>query len=182
MPVSKGMEALAAMRSRDLQFASIVAGGGRAKGVEFAFLGVFRVDNPTTSTPADTAVGFAVEVVGVTRDARTPVDPSDELYPLIQRKWPLKDYLDAPGAVRWGDLIRRRKVIEYFRNYRGGVHNDLFTGSKGKKHERQEFIHAINDKVIADMWTGLQFELLSIGQSIGRSEDMLTLSGRLQAG
>jgi hypothetical protein len=114
--------ALAKDRAYRLDLAAgVIAGGGRQNGLDMAFIGAFRVDNPSTGVRADAEQGFAVEVVSVARQATDDPD-NGALYPLIHRSWYISEYLDSLSAVRRGQMITRRDVIEYFRNYAGGAH------------------------------------------------------------
>lgn len=167
--------ALAADRGYRLDFASgVIAGGGRQNGLDLAFIGAFRVDNPSTGVLADSAVGFGVEVVSVVREATDTGRPSP-LDSLVHRSWPISEYLDSLSAVRRGQQITRRDVIEYFRNYAGGVHLDLVAGRQGAARSRHEIVAELERHVRADIRDGLHFEMLSIGQTVARSADIRAL-------
>jgi hypothetical protein len=158
---------------------SVVAGGGRFKGIDVAFLGGFRVDDPQTGVPADADEGFAACVTSTMRDAGLAV-PND-LDPLVERPWKLTEYLESAGAIRKGEIIKRREVIDYFRNYVGGAHHDLLRGATNAKTGRNEILRDLERRVRADTRDGLYFELLSIGQSVGRSTDMAALAAKIRA-
>jgi hypothetical protein len=174
--------ALAASQRLRLELAAaLVAGGGRQNGLDMSFIGAFRVDNPTTGVPADAESGFAVcgtNVVRAVGGAPTP-GPLDAL---VERSWYVSEYLDSPGAVRKGEIITRREVIEYFRNYVGGAHHDLLAGARHAKKERYELVADLQGHVQADVRDGLYFELLSIGQSVARSTDIRALAERIRLG
>jgi len=172
--------AIAAQEGLRLDLAvSLIAGGGRVSGLDLSFVGAFRVDNPTTGVSADAESGFAVRVTSIARDASKPPTPSP-LDPLVQRDWFVSEYLEAPGAVRCGVVVKRREVIEYFRNYVGGVHHDLIKGAKHAKKDRYELVAELERRVQADVRDGLYFELLSIGQAVARSQDILDLAERIR--
>jgi hypothetical protein len=65
-------------------------------------IGGVRVFNPTTGKGPDDDEGCAVKVVSILRDARVSGPPNYLAVP-INRPWALKEYLDAPGAVRTGE-------------------------------------------------------------------------------
>ena len=155
--------------------ASCVAGGGRQNGLDAAFIGAFRVDNPSTGVRAEAESGFAVLQTSVVR-AVSPVAGSSPLDALIERAWYVTEYLESPGAVRKGEIIKRREVIQYFRNYKGGAHVDLLGDNKRRKTDRYELISDLEGHVLADVREGLLFELLSIGQSVARSPDVRALA------
>jgi hypothetical protein len=178
--VGPDIVAIAASKGLRLDLAAgCIAGGGRQKGVDVSFIGGFRVDNPSTGVPADAEVGFAVCVTSIARIAsEAPVSaPWDAL---IERSWDLSEYLESPGAVRKGEMIKRREIIEYFRNYIGGAHHDLLKGAKHANNKRYELVADLADHVRADVRDGLYFELLSIGQSVARSDDVRALVERMQ--
>ena len=182
-PVIQGPDiaGLAAREGLKLELAaSLIAGGGRVSGLILALVGGFRVDNPSTGVPAEAESGFAVCVGSIVRDATKPSGPSP-LDSLVERPWFLSDYLEAPGAVRRSHLIKRREVIQYFRNYRGGAHHDLLGGAKHGKQNRYQLIAELERKVHADVRDGLHFELLSIGQAVARSSDIVSLAEKIRA-
>jgi hypothetical protein len=175
------MEAIAVDQGLKLEHAaSLVAGGGRLNGVDASMIGGFRVFNPATGKGPDDESGFAVAVYFIARDATrwTTLSPLDCL---VERSWRLNDYLDAYGAVRKGERLSRREIIQYFANYAGGAHLDLPGRFKRKKTPRYEFIAELRQRVRADIKDGLHFELLSIGQAVGRSPDMQALATRIRA-
>lgn len=176
---------LAAREGLRLDLAALViAGGARVGPVQMAYIGVFRADNQETGVPADAESGFGVQVTSIVRNLSNPLNEDDRwVEPLLYRKWPLSEYLSSPGAVRKGVLIKRREVIEYFRNYTGGVHHDLLNPSKKGASKRQLFeLAAELDEHVEGPWDGLHFELLSIGQAVADSADVIELSEEIRAG
>jgi hypothetical protein len=89
----------------------------------------------------------------------------------------LNKYLDAPGAVGIGQFITRRRIVQFFANHAGGVH---LGGKNHRDSKIYEFIAQFENKVMADKMDGLYFELLSIGQAIGRSPDLQKLSEKIR--
>lgn len=178
--VAPDIVALAADKGYRLDLAaSVIAGGGRQNGLDIAFIGVFRVDNPSTGVPADADEGFAVIVSSISRKA-TDTPTSSPLDPMVNRAWPLSQYLEAPSAVRRGVMVKRKEVIEYFRNYVGGSHHDLLKGTQQKKRPHYELVAELERHVRADIRDGLYFELLSIGQAVARSADIRELAERIK--
>lgn len=158
--------------------ASLVAGGGRQGDIDMAFIGAFRVDNNETGVPAEADEGFAVLQTTVARLATD--DPgTGDLASLVDRDWSLSSYLESPGAVRKGAVIKRREIIKYFRNYIGGAHHGVSEGIERRLTPRYELIRDLAGHVVADVRDGLDFELLSIGQSVARSPDIRRLTARL---
>lgn len=174
------LTALATQRGYSLnRAAGLVAGGGRQNGIDLAFVGGFRIDHPTTGVSADAESGFAVAVTSVVRLAND-VSGHSPLATLMERQWSVTDYIDSPTAVRRGELLTRRDVIDYFRNYAGGAHYDREGGTHDKRQAVRELVAELEPHVIADVRSGLHFELLSIGQAVGRSPDVRKLALRMK--
>jgi hypothetical protein len=172
--------AIAASLGLRLDLASgCIAGGGRQNRLDLSFLGAFRVGNPSTGMPADAEVGFGVSVTCIARIA-SEVPGASPLDTQIERLWDVSEYLESPGAVRKGEVIKRREVIEYFRNYIGGTHHDFLKRAKHAHNDRYELVADLGGHVRADTRDGLYFELLSIGQSVARSNDIRALAERIQ--
>lgn len=175
------LEALLAEHKTPLRHVvSLIAGGATINGLQFLMLGAARVDNPKTGVSADAEEGFAVSVFSVSRDARNgPADGG--LLHLTEKPFSLNDYLGAPGAVRIGTAFKRRDIIQYFANYAGGVHLDGAKKKRRKKTEVYEHIAQLEKKIQADTMDGLYFELLSIGQALGKSADLKALAEKIRA-
>lgn len=176
------VKALLIELKRPLQHvASLIAGGATLNGIQFTLIGAARVANEITGVSADADEGFAVEVFNVSRDARNGEVDSSPLVDLTNKCWKLNDYLDAPGAVRRGMAFRRRDIVKYFANYAGGVHLKGSKQTYGRKERIYEHIAELNQKVQADTMDGLYFELLSIGQALGKSDDLRTLTQAIRS-
>lgn len=181
-PMITGPDALsiAAHHDQEVRHAvSVIAGGAIVDGVQYAMIGSWRVDNPATGISADADEGFAVGVGSVTRDVRGQGDPSEpnELNGLVEKRWTIDAYLSAPGAIRRGQTISRRAIIEFFANYAGGVHLDRVVGNgRAEKMALYELAAELEERVTVDKVEGLYFELLSIGQAAGQSASLQTLA------
>jgi hypothetical protein len=153
-----------------------VAGGIRLDGVDWALIGAFRLDNPTTGISASADAGFAVLSTFIGRDAlNTSQSPLDHL---VERTWYLHDYLRAPGALRRGQLLSRSEVIKHMANDMGGVHLEKSNSEVREfliEAERNVFIKTKKREI-----RGLYIEILAIGQAIGRSVDMQRLAGEIR--
>jgi hypothetical protein len=83
---------------------------------------------------------------------------------LTFRDIPLSRYLDSPCLVIEGTKIRRRDVIQYIANKKGGVHYDT-----GRDRARDKAFQALDrffgTTQIADK-EAVYFELLAIGQAL----------------
>ncbi len=172
--------ALAAAQGLRLEMAvGLVAGGARTRGLQAAFVGAFRVDNPTTGVPAEAEEGFAVQVSSIARDPRATA-VLGRLDELAVRSWPISEYMDAPGAVRRGQQISRRELLRYFRNYVGGAHLDVEKSLTATPEPAYVLIEELEQRVRVGDWDGLTYGLLSIGQAIGSSRDFLTLAAAIR--
>jgi hypothetical protein len=156
--------------------ASLIVGGGHLNGFDFSMIGAFRVFNPTTGKGPDADEGFAVKTTSIVRNSSSPLDQ------LVEFPFRLAAYLEAPGAVRRGRSFSRREVIDYFANHAGGVHLDrVAMAAKADKVEIRQTIAELEQRIQADTIDGLYFELLSIGQAVGRSADMQRLENAIRA-
>ena len=157
----------------DINLVAVAAAAGvRYGGLDTAFLGGRRVDNPTTGVPATADEGFAVAVSTVARRAAT-VQPS-ELDALIERVWFLPDYLAAPGLIRRGQVLTRREVIKHMANEMGGVHI-----AKSTSAVRELLVEAEQKLIIQTKLgeiRGHYIEVFAIGQAVGRATDFDLLS------
>jgi len=169
--------ALTAKQSHEIRrIAALIAGGATMNGIQAAMIGLARVDNPNTGVSADAEEGFAVETFNIARDARGQPEDND-LAGLINKEWHLSNYLDAPGAVRRGEEIPRRDIVGYVANVGGGVHLRV---TNKKKEKVYALVEELINKVSVDTMDGVFFEILSIGQAIGRSEDLRKLAAAIR--
>jgi hypothetical protein len=179
-PTLQGPDLLESLRQRGIPIdliATAAAAGVRFAGMDTAFLGGYRADNPTTGIPATAEEGFAVVVTSAVRkvDGATP----SEMDALIRRTWHLHEYLDAPGLIRKGELVNRREVIKHVANEMGGVHihkstsnyRDLLTDAESKLF--------IENKAGFSLRT-MYIEVLAIGQAVGHSEDFQKLAKEIR--
>jgi hypothetical protein len=160
--------------------ASFITGGACVSGVEFATIGVARVFNATTGIGPGADGGFAVETFMIARDARHP-SPNEAYGALITNPQYLSNYLESVSAIRRGILINRREIIQYFAKVGGGVHLDTDRSRNENEAEKFALIAELQGKVAADVIEGLYFELLSIGQAIGKSEDVIRLKDAIKS-
>lgn len=151
---------------------SVIAGGAIVNQVQYASVGLWRTDNLTTGVSADADEGFAVLNGTVVRSTMGEHEQND-LTPLVDREWPINRYVNAIGAIRRGRSISRRSIIEFFANYAGGVHLDrVAANGKAEKRALYELVLELDERVGVDGVEGLYFEMLSIGQALGRSPSM----------
>ena len=174
-PTLQGPDLLAFYRHTDVELDLVVmaaAGGVRFAGIDTAFLGARRAHNPSTGIPARADKGFAVAVSDVARNAENP-QPS-ELDKFIERTWYVHEYLDAPGLVRKGQPISRREVLNHMANEMGGVH----VGKSSS--ELRDLLADAEQKLFVDTQQGElrthYFEVLAMGQAVGRSADFEKLA------
>lgn len=162
--------------------ASMVAGGAPVSGISTIALGGYRIRHPETGVPAMADEGFAVMVSSIVRslDAYDPLPPGP-YSSMIHREWRLLDYLESAGAIRRGQIVRRRDIIQFVCKEAGGVHIDnLFPNAKNKREDPERLAAELNGKIEADWRNGLHYELLSIGFYLGRSRDLAKLSDTIK--
>ena len=128
------------------------------------------------------ALHGGVYVAGITfvNGSESPEPVKDATDGIFEHPFALTDYLASPCAYVQGESISRRDLIKYVANVRGGVH--LTSGSHARRRE-QELIRRVGRlEGLIDHHSkdGLFFELLSVGQSIGKTPDALKLIDRVR--
>lgn len=178
--IAPDLAALAEHEGMELRHAaSLVAGGAIVDQAQMSMVGVWRVDHPKTGVPADADEGFAVKTGAIMRDTHGESE-DNALKPLVNREWRLSAYLNAPAAVRRGQTISRKQIIDYFANYAGGVHLDRAAGNaNAEKRALFELVAELEQRIACDKTEGLYFELLSIGQALGDSPSLQRLSAAI---
>ena len=175
---------LSALATRDglelRHAAAVVAGGGREDGHEMAFVGAFRANNPETGVPADAPAGFAVKQTTIIRKVGL-IRGQSELQKVVEKLWPLSEYLESPAAVRRGHVITRRDLLAFFRTHLGGIASLSSTADGPTVVTTERAVQELFGKIDANRRDGIYFELLSMCQSVGRSEDLQKLARAIRA-
>lgn len=96
-----------------------------------------------------------------------------------ERRYLLSEYLDSPSVVARGRLISRRLVVKYMGNRLGGRH---LGSSEHKDNEVFDFLDEVADLRQIAGRPAMFFEALSIGQTIGQSDDARALRAKLNVG
>jgi hypothetical protein len=159
----------------------LVAGGARTDNIDAAMIGLIRIDHPETGVSADAEEGFAVVDTAATRWANHQADPlgTDQV---IEKQWRIADYLGAVAVITPERQFTRQQVIEYFAHYAGGAHLErVVADSKRSKRQVHESLHRAVEKMEVFGRDGLLFELLSIGQAIGREPSLLSLAATIRS-
>jgi hypothetical protein len=89
----------------------------------------------------------------------------------------LLEYVGAPSVIIHGENVTRRELVKFFAHYLGGVHMSSKVLKKEENMVRR--IRKIETVRIDSRILGkdlLHFELLAIGQTIGRSDDFKTMT------
>ncbi|HXC51747.1 MAG TPA: hypothetical protein VN634_12725 [Candidatus Limnocylindrales bacterium] len=179
------VEALAKEQGFELRHAAaLVAGGGCVDGIETAMLGMVATYNPKTGQGPDAESGFAVMTTYTVRDARGEYEIGP-LHQFVRRTWKLNEYLRSVSVVRRGKTASRGEVVQYFANFAGGVHlGRVSKGGREDAKERNELIAELEGNCFMTSpritMDGLHFELLSIGQALGNSPDLLRLAATIR--
>jgi len=158
--------------------ASLIAGGGSVDGVEVCGLGMARVRNLETGRGPDEEEGFAVSVFNFSRDARSELT-AGEYDEIVRSPTRLSAFLRSCSAIRRGQAVNRQEMIQYFAKWAGGVHLDAERQSAEDPPHPFNLIRELEGKVRALSMDGLDFELLSIGQLLGRSLDLELLKRKI---
>jgi len=129
-----------------------IAGGAHLKGLQFGAMLLHRGKPPAA-------------------EASLPVRENG--YP-GERFYNLSEYLASPSGIVGGECFTRLEVIKYIANVKGGVH----LGTKQGKAETKQLIKKMSrmeKRILVHNSDGLLVEIAAIGQSVGFSEDALTL-------
>lgn len=138
-----------------IEFAA--AGGARFEGLEVCAL-------------------FAVRHAMSPREARHVYEAGKRT---LWKEYLLDDFVKAPCMVIRGTLVNRRLLIQYVANKLGGSHIDTERrlGSESPKKREKEQVFAALDGVYSSTKVAnknaIFYELLSIGQSLIRSPDII---------
>lgn len=158
-PIIIGPDLVSQLNEIDLSKVIVsIAGGGKIKDV--------RCANMTLVLGAD--ISSPEQYPGQTREE------------LIEKKWRLLDYLEATSIFIGGETVNRREIIKYFANVLGGVH--LSSKVRRREEDLIRRLSKMRDIIIDIAGTDhMHFELLSIGQAIGQSEDLSKLSQTIRS-
>jgi hypothetical protein len=131
---------------------SASAGGARDNGIEVACSMSFR------NAPAQDDGAFAPEYA-----------------------FRLKEFTESASIVVADHVLRRREVIKYFAHLEGGAHLRLSARVRRDEEDLVRTIEGWVDRVHLLERDALYFELLSIGQSIARAEDVHRLLATIRS-
>jgi hypothetical protein len=95
---------------------------------------------------------------------------------LMARPWPLSDFISSPAVIVDGVVVKRCDIITYFANIAGGVHLTRSSRVRKKNEELVRRLTRIEGRIRIHQSEGLYFELLSIGQALGKSDDVIKLA------
>lgn len=93
----------------------------------------------------------------------------------------LLEYVGAPSVIIRGERVTRRELVKFFAHHLGGVH--MSSKVMRKEQDMVRRIRRIETLRIHSKMLGkdlLHFELLAIGQAIGRSDDFKTMSALIR--
>lgn len=104
---------------------------------------------------------------------------SEEMEAIMAHPFTLSQYVESECAVVQGQSVKRRELIKYMANVRGGVHlGNEITGQKMEDSLIRR-IRLLEGGVDAFQKNGFTFELLAIGQSVGNSPDTQKLVDKI---
>jgi hypothetical protein len=173
-PVIASPDVEAMLQRQDMEMRhvmALIAGGGSVEGIEVCGLGLAKVRNLETGKGPDEEEGFAVSVFNFARDVRSEIT-AGEYDEIVRSPTRLSAFLRSCSAVRRGQAISRQELIQYFAKWAGGVHLDAERQPLEEPPHPFDLIRELEGRVSALSMDGLDFELLSIGQLLGRSPDL----------
>jgi hypothetical protein len=162
-PIIKAPDLIGLLNDGNVDLSKVMvalAGGAKIKGAEIAFFCIIE----HTGRPAP-----VLDLVGQTEDKN-----------LREAKWRLNDFGESAAIVAQGEIVKRRELIKYYANKLGGVHL-----SSNVRRSEEKLVKRINKlgnivTAIAEM-DSMYFELLSIGQAVGKSEDLAKLCQEIRS-
>ena len=92
--------------------------------------------------------------------------------PVPNAEIPLLEFVDDASVIVGGVKIKRRQVIKYVSNRLGGAHLDRRRGTT-KEGMIYELLDKVADKYLLMEKPAIYFELLSIGQALVNSNDLM---------
>ena len=125
--VGPNLEALMSLLEHEKHHTLVMtAGGFEIDRLAIAAISLRKVQNPSTGVGPDADEGFAIQVSQVSRSViEGVVSPETELSAAVHHEWAnIESYMAATGAVRLGQAVSRKSILEYFAYYSGGVHLD----------------------------------------------------------
>ena len=125
-----------------------LAGGADFRGVQMAAMVIHKVNGPLGNPP--------------------PEPVREDGYP-FERVFTLSDFLDSTSEVVHGRRFKRREVIKYIANVKGGDH----LSSQARKQERKliDRLGKAEKRILVHNTDGLLVEAVAIGHSLGNSDD-----------
>jgi hypothetical protein len=97
----------------------------------------------------------------------------------FERPYNLSEYLASPSLLAQGRFISRRTIVRYMAHRLGGNH----LGRSGHKEEETfDFLDELSSGFVLAGRPAIYFEALSIGQTIGASDDARALRRNLKGG
>ena len=137
--------------------------------IEFAFAGGAHLQ------------GTFVAGACVNKGNRPPVGGPD-VATAMDYQFKLSAFTESLALVLRGQKVNRRELVKYFAHEKGGVHLDGLS-SRRRKEEEQLVRSLAGFERAAKVFNkdAFYFELLSIGQAIGRAPDLQKLIAAIRA-
>lgn len=99
----------------------------------------------------------------------------------LEHPFKLSAFTESASVYIDGYVIKRREVVKYFAHFQGGAHLHLSSRIRKRDKELVQRIKRLEGRVNAFSKDGLYYELLSIGQSVGRAPDLQRLVETIRA-
>lgn len=94
----------------------------------------------------------------------------------MEHPFKLSAFKESTTVIARGQVVKRRELVKYFAVVRGGVHLDELSSKRRKEEEYLvQRLAGLEKAMVVLNKDAFFFELLSIGQAIGRAPDMQRL-------
>lgn len=100
----------------------------------------------------------------------------------MEYSFKLGAFRDSTAVIAKGQVVNRRELVKYFAHVKGGVHLDALSSKRRKEEEYLvRKLAGLEKAIVVLNKDAFHFELLSIGQAIGRAPDMQKLVSAIRA-
>jgi len=118
----------------------------------------------------------------VNKGQQPPPDPGAGAATAMEHPFKLSAFRESTSVVAKGQRVRRLELVKYFAHEKCGVHpRDVSPRRKRADEEFVRQLRVLEKAIIVFHKEAFFFELLSIGQSVGRAPDMQKLIAAIRA-
>jgi len=126
--------------------------------------------------------GTTIAMLCISSEARTPeqIREISKIGPFILKHHKLVEFSESTCIIVRGLSVNRRELIKYVANKLGGDHIDLRRDLSKPLEQKFAYLDKIRETIQVAEKNAIYYEILSIGQSLVRSDDVQRLRNRLQ--